>query len=121
MGEHNAPAAFPIYQSAGWVFRSLDEVDAIYEGRVHGTVYGGSGVPNHEALEATICSLHGTESALVTTAGMSSFAAVLLHHTHGGARIVAAADLYGNTSRLLLPRPIIAGPRSWAAISSSRA
>jgi cystathionine gamma-synthase len=97
----NAPAVLPIYQAAGWVFRSLDEVDAVYEGRLPGTVYGGSGVPNHEALEALICSLHGTEAAIVTTAGMAAVAAVLLHHAETGTRVAAARDLYGNTSRLL--------------------
>jgi len=97
----NAPAVLPVYQAAGWIFRSLAEVDAIYEGRLPGTVYGGSGVPNHEALEALICSLHGTEAAIVTTAGMAAVAAVLLHHAEAGARVVAARDLYGNTSRIL--------------------
>jgi cystathionine beta-lyase/cystathionine gamma-synthase len=97
----SAPAALPIYQSSGWVFRTLDEVDEVYEGRSPGAVYGGSGVPDHEALEALICSLHGAQTAVVTAAGMSAFAAVLLHCTQAGSRIVAAADLYGNTSRLL--------------------
>lgn len=102
-GSHkgNPPFVLPLYQSAGWVFASLDEVDAVYEGREPGTVYGGSGVPNHKALEAHLCSLHGTQSAIVTAAGMSAFVAVLLQLTHAGARVVAAGDLYGNTSRLL--------------------
>lgn len=100
-GPVNAPAVLPIYQSAGWVFRNLDEVDAIYEGRVPGSVYGGSGVPNHEALEALICSLHATEAAVVTAAGMSAIALALLHLTQSEARIVAARDLYGNTTRVL--------------------
>ena len=97
----NGPATLPIYQSAGWVFRSLDEVDAVYEGRTPGTVYGGSGVPNHEALEALMCSLHGAGTAIVTTAGMSAMTAVLLHLGESNGRIVAARDLYGNTLRLL--------------------
>jgi cystathionine gamma-synthase/methionine-gamma-lyase len=97
----NPPFTLPIYQSAGWVFRSLSEVDAVYEGRTPGTIYGGSGVPNHAALEAKLSSLHGTESAIVTAAGMSAFAAVLWQLTYAGARVVAAGDLYGNTSRLL--------------------
>ncbi|MDQ6767085.1 MAG: aminotransferase class I/II-fold pyridoxal phosphate-dependent enzyme [Candidatus Eremiobacteraeota bacterium] len=97
----NAPTTLPIYQSAGWVFRSLDEVDAVYEGRAPGIVYGGSGVPNHQALEALICSLHGTQAAVVTTAGMSALTAILLHLGQSGMRVVAARDLYGNTSRLL--------------------
>jgi cystathionine beta-lyase/cystathionine gamma-synthase len=97
----NAPASIPIYQSAGWVFRDLDQVDAVYEGRQAGAVYGGSGVPDHGALEALVCSLHGAEGAVVTAAGMSAFTGALLHLTASGSRIVAAKDLYGNTTRVL--------------------
>jgi cystathionine beta-lyase/cystathionine gamma-synthase len=97
----NTPAVLPIYASAGWVFRTLDEVDAIYEGRMPGTVYGGSGVPNHEAFEALVASLHGAETALATAAGMSAFTVALLHLASAKARIVAAHDLYGNTTKLL--------------------
>jgi cystathionine beta-lyase/cystathionine gamma-synthase len=97
----NAPAALPIFTSAGWVFRSLDEVDAIYEGRLPGAVYGGSGVPNHEALESVVASLHGAQAALATTAGMSAFSVALLALARSGARVLAAHDLYGNTTTLL--------------------
>ncbi len=97
----NIPAVLPIYQSAGWVFENLGQVDAIYEGRDAGAVYGGSGVPNHEALEALVCSLHAAEAAIVTTAGMSAFTLVLLALLDSGSRIVAAHDLYGNTTRVL--------------------
>jgi len=97
----NEPAVLPIFQSAGWAFRSLDEVDAVYEGREPGAVYGGSGVPNHEALEALVASLHGAETALATAAGMSAFTAALLQLASSGSRIVAAHDLYGNTTSLL--------------------
>lgn len=98
---HNSPVVLPIYASAGWVFRTLDEVDAIYEGRSPGTVYGGSGVPNHEAFEALVASLHRSEAALATAAGMSAFAVALLHLASSKARILAAHDLYGNTTKLL--------------------
>ncbi len=98
----NSPAVLPIFASAGWVFRSLDEVDAIYEGRLPGTVYGGSGVPNHEAFEALIASLHGAQAALATAAGMSAFTVALLHLAAAKQRIVAAHDLYGNTTKLLV-------------------
>jgi cystathionine gamma-synthase/methionine-gamma-lyase len=97
----NAPATMPIYASAGWVFRSLAEVDGVYERRLHGTVYGGSGVPNHEALEAVVAALHGAESALATAAGMSALATAFLTLGGAGARFVAAKDAYGNTITLL--------------------
>lgn len=97
----NSPASTPIYQSAGWIFRDLDEVDAIYESRVRGAVYGGSGGPNHWALEAALCARHGAQAALVTAAGMSAFTAALLSLAASGTHIIAARDLYGNTTRLL--------------------
>ena len=97
----NVPVSLPIYQSAGWVFGSLDEVDDVYEGRRPGVIYGGSGGPNQRAFEARVAELHGAESALVTSAGMAAFPAALLTHADGRSRVVAAKELYGNTSRLL--------------------
>lgn len=97
----NLPASTPIYQSAGWVFRDLDEVDDIYENRVRGSVYGGSGSPNHWALEAALCELHDAPAALITAAGMSAFTAALLSLARVGTHVIAAHDLYGNTTRLL--------------------
>ncbi|MDQ6780295.1 MAG: aminotransferase class I/II-fold pyridoxal phosphate-dependent enzyme [Candidatus Eremiobacteraeota bacterium] len=97
----NAPASLPIYQAAGWVFRDLDEVDAVYEARARGVVYGGSGSPNHWALEAALCRLHGAEAALVTAAGMSAFTALLLSAGRSGTCVAAADGLYGNTTHLL--------------------
>lgn len=97
----NRPASTPIYQSAGWVFRDLDEVDAIYENRVPGSVYGGSGSPNHWALEGALSKLHAAPAALITAAGMSAFTAALLCLARSGSKVIAAHDLYGNTTRLL--------------------
>ncbi|HLW37280.1 MAG TPA: aminotransferase class I/II-fold pyridoxal phosphate-dependent enzyme [Candidatus Eremiobacteraceae bacterium] len=97
----NRPASAPIYQSAGWIFRDLDEVDDVYENRVRGSVYGGSGSPNHWALEAALCELHEAPAALITAAGMSAFTAALLSLARVGTHVVAAHDLYGNTTRLL--------------------
>lgn len=97
----NAPASVPIYQAAGWVFRDLDEVDAVYEERARGVVYGGAGSPNHWALERALCGLHGAEAALVTAAGMSAFTALLLSAARSGTCVAAAHDLYGNTTHLL--------------------
>jgi cystathionine beta-lyase/cystathionine gamma-synthase len=97
----NTPAVLPIFASAGWVFRSLDEVDAVYEKRSPGAVYGGSGVPNHEALETVVGALHHAEAALATAAGMASFLITFLALARAKSRIVAAHDLYGNTTTLL--------------------
>jgi len=97
----NRPSRAPIYQSAGWVFRNLTEVDEIYEGRLAGAVYGSDGNPNLLALEALVASLEDADDALATSAGMSAFAAAFLTLLRSGDRVVAARELYGNTIRLL--------------------
>jgi cystathionine beta-lyase/cystathionine gamma-synthase len=97
----NAPARLPIYQSAGWSFRDLDEVDAIYDRLVPGGIYGSDGNPNLLALEATLASLEDAPAALATSAGMAALAAAFLSILSAGERVVAARELYGNTIRLL--------------------
>ena len=97
----NAPARLPIYQSAGWIFRDLDQIDAIYERAVAGGIYGSDGNPNLLALEGTIASLEGAPAAMSTSGGMSALGAACLALLRSGERVVAARELYGNTIRLL--------------------
>jgi cystathionine beta-lyase/cystathionine gamma-synthase len=97
----NAPARTPIYQSAGWTFADLGQVDAIYERRVAGAIYGSDGNPNLIALEAQIASLERAPDALVTSAGMAAFAATFMTMLRSGDRVVEAREVYGNTLRLL--------------------
>src|SRR5271166_2935978 len=97
----NAPARQPIYQSAGWSFRDLDEVDAIYDRALPGGIYGSDGNPNLLELEGTIAALEGAPAALATSAGMAALAAAFLSVLRTGERVVAARELYGNTIRLL--------------------
>ncbi|HME80439.1 MAG TPA: aminotransferase class I/II-fold pyridoxal phosphate-dependent enzyme [Candidatus Eremiobacteraceae bacterium] len=97
----NSPARTPIYQSAGWTFADLAQVDAIYERRIAGAIYGSDGNPNLLALEAQVASLEGAPEALATSAGMAAFAATFMTILHSGDRVVAAREVYGNTLRLL--------------------
>ncbi|MCS6868672.1 PLP-dependent aspartate aminotransferase family protein [Thermus sp.] len=97
----NPPATMPFYPSAAWAFRDLDEVDAVYEGRVKGAVYARNGTPNRWALERLLAGLHGGEAALATASGMAALAALFLAHLRPGGRVVASRDLYGTTWGLL--------------------
>jgi len=97
----NAPARLPIYQSAGWTFRDLDEVDAIYDRALAGGIYGSDGNPNLLALEGTIAALEGAPEAIATSGGMAALASAFLSILRTGDRVVAARELYGNTIRLL--------------------
>lgn len=97
----NQPVSQPIYQSASWTFRDLDEVDAVYSGEQAGAIYGRNGTPNHRALEALFAALHGAEAAVACASGMSALSAVFLALLKTGDKVVASRDLYGSTLNVL--------------------
>lgn len=97
----NEPVSPPIYQSASWTFGDLDEVDAVYEGREAGAIYGRNGTPNHRALEALFAGIHRAESAVACASGMSALSATFLGLLGSGDKVVASQDLYGSTLNVL--------------------
>lgn len=97
----NLPVSQPIYQSAGWAFADLNEVDAVYDGSLPGAIYGRNGTPNQRSLEALVAQLHHGQAAMVGASGMSVLQAVFLALLHQGAKVVASQDLYGSTLNLL--------------------
>lgn len=84
-----------------YVFESLEEVDAVWEGRESGYVYGRFGTPNHTMLEDTLAALEGGEAGLVVASGMGALSAFLLGCLRPGDHLVAGQDLYGATTALL--------------------
>ena len=97
----NDPVSLPIYQSASWTFRDLDEVDAVYLGESPGAIYGRNGTPNHRALENLFAKLHQTEAAIACASGMSALSAAFLALLGSGSKVVASQDLYGSTLNVL--------------------
>jgi cystathionine gamma-synthase len=95
------PLTPPIYLASVYAFESLEQVDAVWEGRQPGYVYGRFGTPNHAMLEATLADLEGAEAALVTASGMGALSAMLLAALRAGDHLVAGRDLYGSTTALL--------------------
>jgi cystathionine beta-lyase/cystathionine gamma-synthase len=84
-----------------YVFEGLDQVDAVWEGRESGYVYGRFGTPNHTMLEETLAMLEGGEAGLVVASGMGALSAFLLGGLREGDHLVAGRDLYGATTALL--------------------
>ena len=79
--------------------------DAEPVGDVRYTRYGTN--PNHLVLADKICALEGAESALVLASGNAATALALLACAGAGDHVVAAAELYGGTLRVMnreLPR-----------------
>lgn len=84
-----------------YVFDDMAQVDAVWEGREPGYVYGRFGTPNHTMLENTLASLEGGEAGLVVASGMGALSAFLLGGLRPGDHLVAGRDLYGATTALL--------------------
>lgn len=97
----NQPLSMPIYLSAAWEFDGPAQLDGINDGTIAGVYYGTYGAPNQRALESVIRAHEGAEASLVTASGMSAIFATFLTLLRPSARIVAADDLFGQTTRLL--------------------
>jgi cystathionine gamma-synthase len=97
----STPLVPSIHLANVYVFKDLSQVDAVWEGREAGYVYGRFGTPNHTMLEDTLASLEGGEAGLVVSSGMGALSAFLLGGLRPGDHLVAGRDLYGATTALL--------------------
>jgi cystathionine gamma-synthase/methionine-gamma-lyase len=96
------PINTPIYQSASFVYDTLETMDDIFGGARTGYVYTRYGNPTIAALERAVATLEGGETAVAYASGMAAIHATLLAlEVASGAAVVAAQDLYGATSALL--------------------
>jgi cystathionine gamma-synthase/methionine-gamma-lyase len=96
------PVNTPIYQSASFVYDSIETMDAIFGGERSGYVYTRYGNPTVAALERAVATLEGGETAVAYASGMAAIHATLLAlEVVSGTAVVAAQDLYGATSTLL--------------------
>lgn len=95
------PLTPPIHLANVYTFDDLEQVDAVWEGRRSGYVYGRFGSPNHTMLEEALAGLEGAEAAVVTSSGMGALSAFLLGGMQAGDHLVAGRDLYGSTTALL--------------------
>jgi cystathionine beta-lyase/cystathionine gamma-synthase len=96
------PVNTPIYQSASFVYDTVETMDAIFGGERPGYVYTRYGNPTVAALERAVATLEGAETAVAYASGMAAIHATLLAlGVVSGVAVVAAQDLYGATSALL--------------------
>lgn len=96
------PVSTPIYPSVGYLYRSMDDVDAVFAGTKPGYVYSRYATPTVSAFEAAVASLEGAEAAQAYSSGMAAIhAALLAGGAKAGASVVAALDVYGATFTLI--------------------
>jgi cystathionine beta-lyase/cystathionine gamma-synthase len=96
------PVNTPIYQSASFVYETIETMDAVFGGERPGYVYTRYGNPTVTALERAVAALEGGETAVAYASGMAAIHATLLAlDIVAGTAVVAAIDVYGATSTLL--------------------
>jgi cystathionine gamma-synthase/methionine-gamma-lyase len=96
------PVATPIWPSVGYLYESMDDVDAVFAGSKQGYVYLRYASPTVSAFEAAVASLEGAEAAQAYSSGMAAIhASLLAAGVKAGVSVVVALDLYGATFTLL--------------------
>ncbi|GAB4538815.1 MAG: cystathionine gamma-synthase [Anaerolineae bacterium] len=96
------PVATPIHPTVGFLYDSMDDLDAIFATTRNGYVYPRYGSPTVAAFETAIADLEGGEAAHAFASGMAAIhAALLAAGVRAGRGVVAALDLYGATYTLL--------------------
>jgi cystathionine beta-lyase/cystathionine gamma-synthase len=96
------PVVAPIHPSVGFVYDSMDDLDAIFGTTRDGYVYPRYGSPTVTAFEAAMADLEGGAAAHAFASGMAAIhAALLAAGVRAGTAVVAALDLYGATTTLL--------------------
>jgi cystathionine beta-lyase/cystathionine gamma-synthase len=102
------PVVTPIYNSVGYLYESMDQLDAVFAAEREGYVYPRYGTPTNAALERAVATLEGGEAAegsaaaLSFASGMAAIhAALLATGLEAGQAVVAAHDVYGASYALL--------------------
>src|SRR5919109_590061 len=96
------PVNTPIYQTASFVYDTIETMDAVFAGERSGYVYTRYGNPTVAALEYAVATLEGGEAAVPYAAGVGAIHSTLpALAVVSGVAVVAAQDVYGATSALL--------------------
>src|SRR5512138_2563021 len=92
------PTASPIWPAVTYIYESMDDMDAVFEGTKSGPLYLRYGSPTVSAFEEAVATLEGAEAAQAYSSGMAAVnAALLAAGARAGACVVAALDVYGAT------------------------
>jgi len=96
------PVVTPIYNSVGYLYESMEQLDEVFGGEREGYVYPRFGTPTNAALERAVAILEGGEAALSFASGMAAVhAALLATGLEAGQAVVSAQDVYGASYALL--------------------
>ena len=95
------PAAVPVYQTAPFLFDSVDELERAFGSGELAGLYSRYGNPTVRAVEEKLAALEGAEDAVAFASGMAALAGALAAVLRSGDLLVAARELYGGSHALL--------------------
>jgi cystathionine beta-lyase/cystathionine gamma-synthase len=96
------PVTTPISTAVGYIYESMDDMDAVFANTKPGYVYVRYSNPTVAAFEAAVASLESAEAAQAYSSGMAAIHASLLGcGAKAGWSVVAAMDVYGATFTML--------------------
>jgi len=96
------PVATPIWPTVGYLYDSMDDLDAVFAGSKAGQVYLRYSNPTVEAFEHAVADLELADAAQAYSSGMAAIhASLLAASVKTGASVIAALDIYGATFALL--------------------
>ncbi len=92
------PVSTPVYNTVGFLYEDLEDLDAIFGNTREGYVYTRYGNPTNTALEEALATLEEGEAALTFGSGMAAVhASLLAAGVKAGASLISAYDVYGAT------------------------
>jgi len=96
------PVVTPIQPTVGYLYDSMDDLDAVFGNQRPGFVYPRYGSPTVAAFEAAMADLEGGEAAHAFASGMAAIhVSLLAAGVRAGTTVVASPDLYGATYSIL--------------------
>jgi methionine-gamma-lyase len=97
----NAEVGLPISRTSNFTFRNTEEMKLWAEGKSQAYIYTRYGNPTLAVVEKKLAQLEGGEAAVVTASGAAAISHTLLAHLGAGDEVIASAQLYGGTFRLM--------------------
>jgi cystathionine gamma-synthase/methionine-gamma-lyase len=96
------PVVTPIHPTVGYLYDSMDDLDAVLGTTREGYVYPRYGSPTVTAFEIAVAELENGQAAYAFGSGMAAIhAALLAAGVRAGTNVVAALDVYGATFTLV--------------------
>jgi len=90
-----------VCHSATFTFASAAEMKRWAEGKSKAYIYTRYGNPTLAVVEKKIAEMEGAEAAVVTASGMAAISSALLGALKAGDEVIATAELYGGSYRLM--------------------